>query len=715
VTVSQTITSDEPIDQVLPALSLPPKLPFSVVVILVYLMIGIVAFWPVYPGISDHLLGQWTDYAQSVWFLSWEQHALAHGLNPLFSNAMYVPTGVNLAANTASPLLGLVSAPLALAFGPLTSANLLMVLAMPTSATAAFLVLRKWQVWGPGAALGGLLYGFSPYMVGQGLLHVELIFVPLPPFIALTLVSILQRRGSPRRLGIQLGLLVVAQYLVSAEVLTTVALLTVVAVACIAVRHPADVRNMARNALVPMGVALAVVTLLLTYPIWLMVAGPQHFSGRTWPLTNPYHNDLLSFVVPGPLQKVSLGMRSLGTHLTAASNPVEADGYLGVPLLILAGILAWRSRRSPRMQLSLVLLLGAGVLSLGPYLYVDGRLTHIPLPFLVLDHIPVVYDILPSRMCFEVGACLAAVIAFGLDDMRRSSTRSRQYGSDRRGRRASTILAGATLAVLVVTQLPEWPYTSQPAPGLPSVIRRAVPAKDPVAITYPYDTFYFMQPMLWETEDNFGFRLLGGYAYHPNNGGGPDLRPSVMRPPGLQQFLAGEQREGLYGRAPPVSPELVATTRASLSRYDVHLVIVDRSFSGSNAVMQLFDDALGPPHVSTGQFSLWSDWHGVPKQQVFAKLTTRVVHPVAGATLSGTTVLDAIATDDERVTKVAFLVTNSMQQVSMIIFARATWYGWITELDTKRLPNGSYRLQSVAQDATGRNSHSEGTPVTIRN
>jgi hypothetical protein len=45
--------------------------------------------------------------------------------------------------------------------------------------------------------------------------------------------------------------------------------------------------------------------------------------------------------------------------------------------------------------------------------------------------------------------------------------------------------------------------------------------------------------------------------------------------------------------------------------------------------MQLFDDALGPPHVSTGQFSLWSDWHGVPKQQVFAKLTTRVVDPVA--------------------------------------------------------------------------------------
>ena len=88
---------------------------------------------------------------------------------------------------------------------------------------------------------------------------------------------------------------------------------------------------------------------------------------------------------------------------------------------------------------------------------------------------------------------------------------------------------------------------------------------------------------------------------------------------------------------------------------------------------------------------------------------------MAGATLSGTTVLDAIATDDVPVTKVAFIVTNSMQQVSIITFARDTLYGWTATWDTKRVPNGSYRLQSVAHDAAGRNSYSEVTPVTVRN
>ena len=200
-------------------------LPSMAVVFVVYLLIGIVAFWPVYPGISQHPFGSF-DFLQTVWFLGWVPHALAHGLNPFFSNAIYVPTGVNLAQNTSTPLLGLITAPFAPVFSPLVRANLLMVLAMPISATAAFVVLRKWQVWGPAAALGGLVYGFSPYMVGQSISHLELIFVPLPPFIALTVASILQNKGSSRRLGVQLGLLVAAQYLISPEVLSFVFILT---------------------------------------------------------------------------------------------------------------------------------------------------------------------------------------------------------------------------------------------------------------------------------------------------------------------------------------------------------------------------------------------------------------------------------------------------------------------------------------------------------
>ena len=95
----------------------------SAVVIVVYLLIGIVAFWPVYPGISRHLFGYAADFTQTVWFLDWVPHALAHGLNPFFSNAIYVPTGVNLAQNTSTPLLGLITAPFAPVFSPVVQSE----------------------------------------------------------------------------------------------------------------------------------------------------------------------------------------------------------------------------------------------------------------------------------------------------------------------------------------------------------------------------------------------------------------------------------------------------------------------------------------------------------------------------------------------------------------------------------------------------------------
>ena len=65
-----------------------------------------------------------------------------------------------------------------------------------------------------------------------------------------------------------------------------------------------------------------------------------------------------------------------------------------------------------------------------------------------------------------------------------------------------------------------------------------------MAITYPYPTHFTMQPMLWQTEDGFGFRLLGGYACnHPDAHGRPTLTPNVMHPSSLQQFLVGQDRE----------------------------------------------------------------------------------------------------------------------------------------------------------------------------
>ncbi len=293
---------------------------FSAAVMGAYLCLGLIAYWTSLPGIGHRVFSGVGvgDYSLSIWFLGWAPHALIHGLNPFFSNAMFAPAGVNLAQNTEGPLLGWVLAPIGLTWGPIVAANVLMVLAMPISAGAAFVVFRKWRIWSPAAALGGLLYGFSPYMVGQALAHPVLLFVPLPPLIVSTLVEILLRRGADRKLGMQLGLLLAAQYFISPEVFASLALIVGIGLALVVVRNPGRALQVVQVVIRPIGIAFAVCVVLLAYPVWMLLAGPQHVSGATYPLVNAYHNDLLSFVIPGPLQRVSLGTQAFRAAICPA-------------------------------------------------------------------------------------------------------------------------------------------------------------------------------------------------------------------------------------------------------------------------------------------------------------------------------------------------------------------------------------------------------------
>jgi hypothetical protein len=570
------------------------KIPLTLI-LAAYLALGVMAFWPAILHITTTPFGVESDYILAVWFMGWVPHALAHGLNPFFSHAILVPQGVNLGQNTASPLLDLLAAPLAF-LSPLVRTNLLMIVAMPVSAAAGLAALRKWNVSLGPAAIGGLIYGFSPYMVGRQLGHLELMFVPIPPFIALVVASILRRQGSPTKLGIQLGLLITAQYLISPEVLAAVAVVTGVAVVFVAIGNRSQILDVARFVRRPIVLALGIAAVILAYPIWMLLAGPGHASGTPWPIENPYHNDLFSFGVPSPLQRVPLGLRSVGNRISGPAGATEAGGYIGIPLLLVSGLLAWRGRRGPRMQLAAGLFIVCAILSLGPHLDVNGRATGFPLPFLLLDHIPLLNDILPTRMNLLMFACLGALIAFGLDDLRNTASI-----------RTSAPAVVGMLALVSVTLLPLWPqpapYTPVPRSTLPAAIRRSIPHS--TILTYPYASLYGMDPMLWQAQDGYRFDLLGGYAYHSNPGGSA-LYPNTMSPGLLQQFLASQGGFPVYGPAVAVNSALASSAKVTLTQADIHGVLVNRAFPGSAPVMKLFLKVLGPPTVSSGTFSLWT-------------------------------------------------------------------------------------------------------------
>ncbi len=411
---------------------------FSVFVIAVYVGLGVIAYWPVLSDASGRLVSQvYGDPSQMVWFFGWTAHALAAGHNPFFSSAANAPYGMNLAQMTSAPLLGVLFAPLTLLAGPVASVTVCFVLAMPASAAAAYAVLRRWKIWAPAAALGGLAFGFSPYMVNEGSQHLNLVFLPLVPLFVATLVELCSRPRHPLRWGAALGVLAAAQYFISSEMLALTVLMCVIGLmicgAYWAQTKPGELRAALGPAIRGVAFAVGVSLVLLAYPIWFGFAGPHHYTGQTWPEALAYDAHLSDFVAPTPLQLFRPVMGATGATLYHNSSLLEG-AYLGWGVLAVVVVLLWVCRRSPRVRLAATLVTISALLSFGSHADVNGR--GVALPFLLLTKVPTLGDIIPVRFAVATAACIAALLAFALDSISRVMCTSRSHwvgGSPRSG------------------------------------------------------------------------------------------------------------------------------------------------------------------------------------------------------------------------------------------------------------------------------------------
>jgi hypothetical protein len=94
-------------------------------------------------------------------------------------------------------------------------------------------------------------------------------------------------------------------------------------------------------------------------------------------------------------------------------------------------------------------------------------------------------------------------------------------------------------------------------------------------------------------------------------------------------------------------------------------------------------------------------------------LSTSILIPSNGATLSGSTYLDASATN---ATSVEFVLFGGAYGFSppVVCMATPTLYGWLCAWNSKTVPNNSYVLVSVAFGAGG-TTFSAGVNVTVQN
>ena len=136
---------------------------------------------------------------------------MSHGVDPLFSHFINVPYGGNYARERRHPPAGADRQPDHRAVGTRRGDQLPHQLGVLRLSGGRLLLRPALDELAPGRLSGGLLFGFSPYVVAEGIAHVHTMFVCLIPFIFIVLDEIfIRQRYSQRVLGALLGLLIIA-------------------------------------------------------------------------------------------------------------------------------------------------------------------------------------------------------------------------------------------------------------------------------------------------------------------------------------------------------------------------------------------------------------------------------------------------------------------------------------------------------------------------
>jgi hypothetical protein len=424
-----------------------------------------------------------------LWAFDWWPWALRHGRNPLNVTVDWAPHGFDLGLGTAGGGLALLAAPATWAAGAVVAYNVLALAAPALGATTAFVLARvvTGRFW-PSVA-GGAVFGFSSYEQGHLLGHLPLAFVALVPLVPSLVLWRLRGALSRRAFVLLLGLVLACQFLVVTQVYFSLLLMGGIAAVTALALYGTHIRPAIVEAAAGTVLSAVLVSPLAVYAVVSHAAAP----GRS-----PFAEsaDVLNFVVPTRRTWIRPpGSEAVASRFTGTG--AELGAYLGLPLVILAGLAAAVAFRRPRPRgrLLLVVLLGsAALLSLGTRIKVAGRVVFVG-PWTVLAHLPLVGSALPVRLTLYTSLCAGLLVALALAD---------------RPSRARSALAVCGLALTLPNlSLPTW---HSPVPQLAFFASGryadAIPRGSTVLVL-PYGPGGWS--MLWQAETGFRFRLVGGH------------------------------------------------------------------------------------------------------------------------------------------------------------------------------------------------------------
>ena len=439
-----------------------------------------------------------------IWAFAWFPHAIAHGENPFVTHAVWAPSGVNLTWATAVPGLALLFSPLTLTAGAVASYNVAAVLMPALAAWTAFLLCRYLtrQLWP--SLVGGYLFGFSSYMLGQELGHLHVSSVFLIPLVALVVLRYVRDELDERQLIVRLGPLLALQLLFTTEIAFTLTLALGCSIALGIVAAP-NVRRRLVRLLAPLAASYLLAAILTAPFLYYLLAGFQKSGVHPQQV---YVTDVANFAIPTRLSLAGLGWaHSIAHHFPG--NDSERGAYLGLPTLLIIGMFAWQRRRTAGGRFLVGALLVAALATLGAELTVDGKTSLwlpwgrgiLPLPWEHLGYLPLFDNVLVERLSLYVALAAALMVALWTAARRRGVLR----------------LLLPALAILAIVPDPGAGVWTTAYTVPPLFAGRAYRScLGPHENILPLPVNYNGYSNLWQVASGFRFTMAGGYVLeHP--------------------------------------------------------------------------------------------------------------------------------------------------------------------------------------------------------
>jgi hypothetical protein len=236
-------------------------------------------------------------------------------------------------------------------------------------------------------------------------------------------------------------------------------------------------------------------------------------------------------------------------------------------------------------------------LSLGEEVVVNGRSTGIPGPWALLEQLPVLGNVLPTRFTLIAVPALGALLTLGIEEVRRVTTR---YA----GHAGAGLAVGAAAGLLVLLPVLPTPLVVDQRAPLPAFFSdgswRDWVDEGGSVLAAPAPWVADTRALEWQAEARWGFPVVAGYFVGPDSttarGGQYGSTPTA-----LTQWMSDITESGVAREADPTE---VAQFRDDLRAARVDAVVLPDARPEAPVLLTSLTSAFGEP-THTGGVYVW--------------------------------------------------------------------------------------------------------------